>query len=478
MIYDVIIIGSGISGLQCALNLDKNLKTAILCNLSPTECNTSYAQGGVAVSTDEKDIASHMADTLKTGAGLCKQEAVETLCNQSIPTIRELEAKGFSFDKNQKGKIHYTKEGAHSKPRVIHAGGDRTGRELENFLLAQNRATIHQDLKVSDIEIHDNGFINIECFDGKDYVRFGCSTLVFAFGGMGSLYKFHTNSKTANGQLMGLCIQKGFAVENLEFTQFHPTVYVDSSWARKMLLSEALRGEGATIVDETGYGFLKEYDARESLASRDVISRAIFDYTKKSGKKSYLSIANFTKDYFEKRFPFIYENLSALGYTIPTDKIPIFPAFHYSIGGLVCNLDGQITSHADLYAVGECSSTGVHGANRLASNSLLEGLVFGKRAALHINANFSHKEEKKAAFAKKVWRKGEDEDIKDKIRDIMWSYAGIIRDTKALSHAHDALQRLSENDTGIDTKYRIKTAKKIIEGALQRKNSIGVHFIK
>lgn len=478
MIYDVIIVGSGISGLQCTINLDKSLKTAILCNLTPTECNTSYAQGGVAVSTDRDDISSHMDDTLKTGAGLCKKEAVETLCKESMPAIQELEQRGFVFDKGSDGTIHYTKEGAHSKPRVIHAGGDRTGRELENFLLSQNSATIHQNLKVSDIEIYDSGFIQIECFDGKDYVQFGCSTLVFAFGGMGSLYKFHTNSKTANGQLMGLCIQKGFAVENLEMTQFHPTVYVDSSWARKMLLSEALRGEGATIVDETGYGFLKDYDTRESLASRDVISRAIFDYTRKSGKKSYLDISNFTKAYFAERFPFIYENLSTLGYHIPEDKIPIFPAFHYSIGGLTCNLNGQIQNHENIYAVGECSSTGVHGANRLASNSLLEGLVFGKRAAQHINACFQPKTKKDTLFPKKVWKKAEDEDIKDKIREIMWNYAGIVRDFDELDLAYAKLTELEKKDIGVDAKYRITTSKALVKSALERKNSIGVHFIK
>lgn len=478
MVFDCIIIGSGIAGLQCAINLNPSLNVAIICNNDPKECNTAYAQGGVAVSLDDTDIKSHIKDTLSAGAGLCRIDAVELMCSESIPTIREFVKRGFLFDSDERGALHYTQEGAHSKRRVIHAGGDRTGEKIEEFLLSHTKAKIFENLSVSDMDISENGFINIECYSKGGFVRFGASALVLAYGGIGSIYKYHTNSKSINGQLTGLCIKKGLPFEMMEMTQFHPTVYVKNMWARKLLLSEALRGEGAKIVDEKEVRFLERYDQRGELASRDIISRSMFKYKKETGSEIYLDISNFKKEYFKNRFPSIYHNLVELGYDVPKEKIPISPAFHYSIGGIRSDLNGVVEGFDNVYAIGECASSGVHGANRLASNSLLEAFVFGKRAALHINANFKPLQAKDVRFDTKIWEKEDDQKSKSSIREIMWNKAGIIRTKKGLEEALESLEAIEKRDLGEDVRYRLQTAKKIVKSARDREHSIGVHYIE
>lgn len=478
MIFDCLIIGSGIAGLQCAANLNPSLNVAVICNNDPKECNTAYAQGGVAVSLDSIDVKSHIEDTLKTGAGLCRREAVELLCSESIPTIKEFIERGFVFDGDENGALHYTQEGAHSKRRIIHAGGDRTGEKIEEFLLSHTKTKIFDNLSVSDIDINENGFVNIECYSKEGFVRFGASVLVLAYGGIGSIYKYHTNSKSINGELTGLCIEKGFPFEMMEMTQFHPTVYAENIWARKLLLSEALRGEGAKIVDNKGVRFLEKYDLRGELASRDIISRSMFTHKKETGSDIFLDISNFERGYFEDRFPFIYHNLAELGYDVPKDKIPISPAFHYSIGGIRSDLYGAVEGHGNVYALGECASSGVHGANRLASNSLLEGLVFGKRAALHINENFKSLQPKDVKFDSKIWKKENDAESKNIIRDIMWSKAGIVRTKKGLKEALELFESIEKKDLGQDVLYRLQTAKKIVDSAINREHSIGVHYIE
>jgi len=477
MVFDVIIVGSGIAGLQCAVNLDPRLKSAIICKDDPSECNTAYAQGGVALSLDDEDIELHIQDTLKTGDGLCKEEAVRLLCQESRGVIEEFIDRGFVFDGDSFGNLHYTKEGAHSRERIIHAGGDRTGRRIEEFLLSKVKAEIFDNLSVSDIAVQNNGSVAIECYDGSGYINFYTSVLVLAYGGIGSIYRYHTNSKTVNGQLCGLCISKGFVTENMEMTQFHPTVYVKNLWARKLLLSEALRGEGAKIVDENGDRFLNFYDKRGELASRDIISRAIYMHKEEKGGDVYLDISGFSREYFAARFPFIYENLTNLGYNVPSSLIPISPAFHYFIGGLKSDLNGLIDGCENIYAIGECASSGVHGANRLASNSLLEGFVFGKRAAVHINQNFKKIEKKDALFDKKIWEKDGDEAVKEMIRDTMWRKAGIVRTKAGLDEALDTLTSLKKSDLGSDVANRLTTAIEIVRSARKRDVPIGVHYI-
>ncbi len=262
----------------------------------------------------------------------------------------------------------------------------------------------------------------------------------------------------------------------------HPTVYIENDKARKQLLSEALRGEGALIEDEDGYQFLKDYHQDRELAPRDVVSRAIFDYAKKTGSKIYLSFKNFSKDFFKKRFPNIYKNLKDIGFELPFERVPISPAFHYSMGGIEVDLNSKVKNTKNLYAVGEVACTGIHGANRLASNSLLEGLVFSKLAVKHIEKrdykidlnNYKNKNNR----PKYILQKPADKAIKNGLRNLMWTNVGIVRERQELIDAYDEVELYLEEDIGRLLFLRLLTAKSIIKSAINRKKSIGAHYIK
>lgn len=264
----------------------------------------------------------------------------------------------------------------------------------------------------------------------------------------------------------------------MEMMQFHPTVFVNSEYAQKLLLTEALRGEGATIEDEYGRRFLFEYDERGELASRDIVSKAIYDYSKKTGLKVYLSCSNFEYHYFTQRFPNIFKNLQDLGYDVPTQRVPISPAFHYAIGGIKTDLNGSVASVKNLYAIGEVASTKVHGANRLASNSLLEGLVFAKRAAEQILKHSEDKEFVEFEVSDEVMSLKGDKEKKNLLRKIMWENVSIVRTKKGLNKALEQINALLKENIGKLLKFRLLTAKEIILSALAREKSIGVHYIK
>jgi len=264
----------------------------------------------------------------------------------------------------------------------------------------------------------------------------------------------------------------------MEMMQFHPTVFVKSSDAQKLLLTEALRGEGATVEDEKGERFLFQYDKRGELASRDIVSKSIYDYNKKTGMQVYLSFKNFEAEYFRQRFPNIHKSLKLLGYDTPKDRVPISPAFHYAIGGIKTDLNGKIPTLHNLYAVGEVASTRVHGANRLASNSLLEGLVFGKRAAQSILKEArSQKQTKEFSLIEEVMSYKEDKEKKNLLRHIMWQNVSIVRTKKGLHDALEQINALLKEKIGRLLKFRLLTAKAIVEAALAREKSIGVHTI-
>ncbi|MFZ5375650.1 MAG: L-aspartate oxidase, partial [Campylobacterota bacterium] len=374
MRYDVVIIGSGVAGLYTAIGLPETLRVLVINKSYPWECNTYYAQGGVTTAYDDEDIPSHVADTLDAGAGMCNVEAVRLMSGHSQEVIRDLIERGFLFDRDEEGHLLYTKEAAHSRSRILHAGGDATGRYLHFFLLQQNPHPMLSDATVVDLLIENGRCCGVEVVSEGKRRLIRADNVVIASGGVGSLYEFHTNASTISGDLQGICLEKGIALESMEMTQFHPTVFVANNWARKLLLTEALRGEGAHVVDENGYRFLFEYDARGELAPRDIVSRAIFDYRQRTGKQAYLSCEHFESEYFKERFPNIYKSLNDLGFHLPKERVPISPAFHYAVGGIKTDLHGSVPGIEGLYAVGEAASTGVHGANRLASNSLLEGL--------------------------------------------------------------------------------------------------------
>lgn len=475
--YDVIIIGAGVAGLYAAMKLPKEKKVLIINKRETFKCNSFYAQGGVALARDEADIPFHIQDTLSAGDGLCSEEAVNVLSKNSRMVIDDIIAHGFEFDKDEAGNLLYTKEAAHSCERILHAGGDATGRYLHYFLLQQNNHSLLSDARVVDLLIEDGVCYGVTVLDHRERRNLYARDIIIASGGLGSLFEYHTNAPCISADMQGLCLMKGIELENMEMNQFHPTVFVKGDGAQKMLLTEALRGEGATIEDEEGVRFLFDYDKRGELASRDIVSKAIYDYKKKTGSKVYLRCSNFSQEYFKKRFPNIYQNLQALGYDVPTQRVPISPAFHYAIGGIKSNLDGSVPSVKHLYAIGEVASTRVHGANRLASNSLLEGLVFAKRAVENILSNATPKKSIEFALAMEVMSLKDDKAKKNLLRQIMWQNASIVKTKSGLTAALEQINALLKENIGKLLRFRLLTAKEIIRASLAREESVGVHTI-
>ena len=478
--YDVLIIGAGIAGLYAAMQLPTSKKVLVVCKDIPWECNTFYAQGGMVTALDESDIALHVFDTMEAGSYHNDKKAVEILSRTSLETTADIIAKGMQFDTNDKGKLLYTKEAAHSVERIIHAGGDATGRYMHYFMMVQNKHQLQRNTLVYDLLI-ENG----RCYGVKATVNYEPTTIfaddvIIASGGIGSLYAYNTNSRTVSSDIHGICVEKGIELSDMEFMQFHPTVFVDTPYARKLLLTEALRGEGAHIVDDEGRRFLFEYDERGELASRDIVSRGIFKHKRKTGQKAYLDFSMFEKKWFEHRFPNITRTFAALGYSFPQDKISISPAFHYSNGGIKCDTNGAIAGMEGLYVIGEAARTGVHGANRLASNSLLEGVVFAKRAVDHLLS----KERAAIRIPKfekdcgNILHKENDKRYKQKLRQVMWDDIGIIRTTKGLHEAKNIIYDMKNKEIGRLLKLRLNTASAIVDAALARKESLGSHYIE
>ena len=481
MIYDYIIVGTGVAGLNAARLIPKDKRVLILCKMSTWNCNTFWAQGGIASAVDESDIPTHIKDTLEAGVNYNDKEAVELLSHKSISTIKNLIHDGMKFDLNKEGKLAYTKEAAHSRNRILHADGDATGRMIHIFLLEHCQHEIVTQAVVCDLLIKDDICYGVQYFvsETEQKVAFAHTTIL-ASGGFGSIYKYHTNSTANAGEVQGIISEKNLPLKDMEMMQFHPTVVKGTSFARKPLLSEALRGEGAHIVDENGYRFLFDYHKDGELAPRDVVSRSIFDYHKKTGLKIFLSFETFEKKAFKQRFPNIYANLKDLGYELPFERVPISPAFHYSMGGVETELNAKIKGMKNLYAIGELACTGVHGANRLASNSLLEGLVFSEIAVeTSMKENFkidpSNYDKPIINF---VRNKEIDKDIKDDLRKIMWVNAGIVRIPSELKKSLEKIEEYLKKDVGRLLYLRLLTAKSILKAALNRKKSLGAHFIK
>lgn len=479
--YDYVIIGSGIAGLNAARLIPKDKKVLLLCKKSPWECNTFWAQGGVASAVDKDDIPAHIEDTMNAGVYYNDKKAVTLLSEKSGEAIKDLINAGFSFDKNDKGELAYTKEAAHSRSRILHADGDATGRMIHMFLLKEFYHELKTDVVVSDLLIENDICYGVQYYvsETEQKIAYAHNTII-ASGGVGSLYKYHTNSTSISGELQGICLEKGIELKDMEMLQFHPTVVKGTHFARKPLLSEALRGEGANVVDEDGKRFLFDYHEDGELAPRDVVSRAIFDYATKTNKGVFLSFENFEKEFFKKRFPNIYSNLRDLGFELPFEKVPISPAFHYTMGGISTTLDAKVKGMKNLYAVGECSNTGVHGANRLASNSLLEGLVFSKIAIeTSQKENFQIDKNNYSLEIKKYTRNQEiDKDIKDNLRRLMWKHASIVRCEEGLTEALKEIKLFLKEDVGRLLYLRLKTAENILTSALNRRESLGAHFIK
>jgi len=320
--YDVVIIGAGVAGLYTAINLPRHLKVLIINKAHPWVCNTYYAQGGVTTAVDDADIPLHIEDTLNAGAGMCNEEAVRVLSEGSQGVIRDLIERGFEFDRGDDGRLLYTREAAHNADRILHAGGDATGRYLHHFLLTQNPHPMLEEATVIDLLMDGENCCGVSVLHRGEIKQIYAKHTVIASGGVGSLYAYHTNAYSISADLHGICLEKGIELESMEMMQFHPTVYVSNNAAQKELLTEALRGEGAIIEDEEGHRFLFDYDPEGELAPRDIVSRAIYDYAQKTKKQVYLSFEKFDNEYFWRRFPNISKRLQLLGFNVPRERVP------------------------------------------------------------------------------------------------------------------------------------------------------------
>ena len=471
MKFDCIIIGSGLAAVWSAKFLnEKGLSTLLVTKEQIWDCNSFYAQGGVTIANDENDMPLHIEDTMKAGSFHNKKEAVEILSKSSLKLINELSNYGFRFDPG------VTKEGAHSVPRVYHKGGDATGREIHKFLFKKDKSYLLDETIVFDILIKDEVAYGVSILHKNQKFNLYANNIIIASGGIGALYKYDTNARTIAGEMQGIAVEKGIKLKDMEMTQFHPTVFIEMKFSQKLLLTEALRGEGAFVVDENGNRFLFEYDKRGELASRDIVSRAIFMHQQK-GHKVFLDVSMFDEEFFKNRFPTIFNKLRDYGIDVPQELIPISPAFHYMMGGIDVDLNSKIPGFKNLYAVGEVSNTGVHGANRLASNSLLECFIFGKRAAKEIiKNNFKTKNLEFEINQEELFKK-DDKKYKNLLREQMWKNVGIIRDKKGLNEALEFIENTIPK-LGRIAKLRFLTAKEIVKSALERKDSLGAHYRK
>ena len=509
--FDVLVIGSGAAGLSTALRLSGHGgKIAVLSKGPLRESSTLYAQGGIAAVLDDDDsIESHVKDTLVAGAGLCDEAAVNFTVSNSKAAIQWLIEKGVNFSprNNSSNEFHLTREGGHSHRRIIHAA-DATGKELETTLESAIKAC--EDVEIFEHYIavdllttnqHSLGINDSEnrCFGAyvlnlatQNVETFGCRFLVIATGGASKVYLYTSNPDISSGDGIAMAWRAGCSVSNLEFNQFHPTCLYHPT-ARTFLISEALRGEGAKLILPDGSSFMHRFDSRKELAPRDIVARAIDHEIKRLGADClYLDISHKDDDFIKTHFPTIHDKCLQLGINICEEPIPVVPAAHYTCGGVKVSLSSE-TDIANLYAVGEVACTGLHGANRMASNSLLECLVFAKSAADNILQNWDSVQAPPAA---PQWDESRvtdsDEDVVithnwHELRHLMWNYVGIVRTTKRLQRARRRLQLLKGEIQEYYRNFRISNnllelrnlvvvADLIVESAMRRKESRGLHY--
>lgn len=380
---DILIVGTGVAGLYSALNLRKDLKITMISKGKLDECNTNLAQGGICVARGYTDMDSFIEDTLKAGQYENNINAVKTLVEESIENVNNLCKLGVDFDKDKEG-LRYTREGAHSINRIVHYK-DITGKRVEEVLLdnvkSKNNITIYENCHLIDVLKKDNICTGGICLKNKEQINIHSKVTILATGGIGGVFKNSTNQRILTGDGISIALKNGVKVKDLNYIQFHPTAFfTDSPNKRKFLISESVRGEGGRLLNCKGERFVDE------LLPRDVVTKHIYEEEKKNDSKNvYLDISFMPKDFLIKRFPNIYIKCLENGVDITKQPIPVSPAQHYFMGGIDVDLYGK-TSLKNLYAFGEVCCTGVHGTNRLASNSLLEGLVFSKRGALDINS--------------------------------------------------------------------------------------------
>ncbi|MDH4134061.1 MAG: L-aspartate oxidase [Gammaproteobacteria bacterium] len=507
---DVLIVGSGLAGLSLALRLADTTRVTLLAKAEMTQGSSLYAQGGIAaVLGDDDSFEAHIEDTLRAGAGLCHRDAVKFTVEHGPEAIRWLIEQGVGFTReigpDGKFRYHLTREGGHSQRRVIHAD-DATGKALETTLAARVRSHPNIRLLANHIAVDlitrqklGHGGLN-RCLGlyalNKQTGRvevLSARNVVLATGGASKVYLYTTNPDTSTGDGMALAWRAGCRVANMEFVQFHPTCLYHPQ-ARTFLISEAVRGEGGRLLLPDGKPFMQDHDPRGELASRDIVARAIDYEMKRRGLDCvYLDISHKPADFVRAHFPTINARLKEYGIDMTRERIPVVPAAHYSCGGVMTDLSAR-TDLDGLYAVGECSFTGLHGANRLASNSLLECLVFGEAAARDIETHLAQLPP--AVTDLPAWDESRvsdpDEMIVvshnwDELRHFMWDYVGIVRTNKRLERAQHRVKLLREEIREYYSNFRINSdlielrnlatvAELIIRSAQERKESRGLHF--
>lgn len=502
---NTLVIGAGIAGLKAALEASTHHDVVLIAKGPLVEANSYYAQGGIAgVLSGEDSFEKHIADTLKAGAGLCHADLVKKVVEHGPSAIKELIDIGVEFTKtSDQSDFHLTKEGGHSERRVIHAE-DLTGKAVMEALIAKvkghPRITVVENQFAVDLLTSDkffpqfNGNVCLGAYildRSSDLVyKITSRTTILATGGHGRIYRYTTNPESATGDGLAMAWRAGCKVANLEFMQFHPTTLYHPEM-RSFLISEAVRGEGAVLRNHDGVDFTKGYHPMGSLAPRDIVARAIDSELKRTGEAHVYLDATVLGEKIQHHFPNIFETCSRLGLDIHREWIPVVPSAHYSCGGVVVDDCGR-TSIKGLYAIGEVACSGLHGANRLASNSLLEALVFSKLAA-----NAARKDMNSNLHVEiPEWDPGSsispDEQVVlshtwDEIRRLMWNYVGIVRTNKRLNRAYARIKAIRQeleqyywdyrlNDRLLEVRNLAEVAHLTIRCAMKRKESRGIHF--
>ena len=510
---DILVIGSGIAGLTFALKAARHGSVLLVTKKARAETNTNYARGGLAaVLGDDDEMRLHVADTLEAGAGLCHLGVVETVVAEGPVRVRELMSWGTTFDRDQGGRLALGREGGHSRRRIVHAG-DRTGHAIEHALLAAVEAepaiTVLEDHLAVDLLLSEDpstrrpacrGILALDHRLGR-LIVFRSRAVFLASGGCGQVYRHTTNPAIATGDGTAMAYRAGAVIANMEFMQFHPTA-LHPTEDPAFLISEAVRGEGAIIVRRDGTSFMERYHPRASLAPRDVVARAIDQEMRNSGDTHVLlDVSSIPRDTFRTRFPGAAEGLTERGVDAWADGIPVVPAAHYSCGGVRTDLHGR-TSVPGLYAAGEVACTGLHGANRLASNSLLEAVVLSHRAAEAIAAFLPAP---KAAGGEEWLPGGADPASLDgrdagtdtpspdlaherkRVRDLMWDRVGIVRSDALLESAESELSNLAAAHERrwredlwtpdlVELRSLLHTAELVVACARSRVESRGLHY--
>ena len=509
--FDFIVIGSGIAGLSFALKAAEHGSVAIVTKRARAESNTAWAQGGIAsVTSTEDSFELHVVDTLEAGAGLCDEAVVRRIVMDGPARIRELIDFGVHFDERElpdgSHELDLGREGGHSKRRILHAR-DVTGREIERALLdaiaRHPKITVLENhMAVDVITLGKLGFVSADRCLGVyvlneatgEVATLRGDRVVLATGGCGKVYLYTTNPGIATGDGVAMAWRAGAQIANMEFIQFHPTCLYHPD-ARSFLISEAVRGEGGRLIDAQGQEFMAKYHPKKELAPRDIVARAIDAEMKRTGARCvYLDVSHKPADFIRDRFPNIHENCLKLGIDITRDPIPVVPAAHYQCGGVMTDENGA-SSLPGLYAIGEVACTGLHGANRLASNSLLEACVLAHRCCEAIVAAPPVEHDIWQADLP-PWKSGDAVDVDelvviyhnwDEIRHLMWDYVGIVRTTKRLQRAATRLRNLEREIQEFYWGYKVTTdllelrnlatvAALIVDSALLRKESRGLHY--